>query len=179
MKRAVVLSTGAYLPKRCVTNRDLESMVDTTHEWIVERTGIETRHLAAEGELTSDLAAHAGKQALDAAGISPDSIDLAEDRERFRDLLERMGLEQPPSGIAYALDQAIETVKTTGADMQNKYKETARGGLAVNILTRDLGPQGVEGFGRQVGRKEGPQHHVPTIVGKRCGRLAIGLATPR
>lgn len=76
MKHAVVLSTGAYLPKRCVTNRDLESMVDTTHEWIVERTGIETRHLAADGELTSDLAAHAGKQALEAAGILPDSIDL-------------------------------------------------------------------------------------------------------
>jgi len=76
MKRAVIVSTGAYLPQKVVTNRDLEKSIDTTHEWIVERTGIEKRHIAADGELTSDLAAKAARQAIDNAVISPDSVDL-------------------------------------------------------------------------------------------------------
>lgn len=76
MKRAVVLSTGAALPQRVMKNTDFEKILDTSHEWIVERTGIEQRHIAAEGEVTSDLAAEAGKQALASAGVSPDSVDL-------------------------------------------------------------------------------------------------------
>jgi len=76
MRRAVVLGTGAYLPERVMTNADFEKIVDTNHQWIVERTGIEERHIAADGELTSDLAVMAGKEALDQAGISSDSIDL-------------------------------------------------------------------------------------------------------
>jgi len=76
MLRAVVKGTGAYLPARIMTNKDFESIVDTNHEWIIERTGIEERHIAADGELTSDLAVEAGKQALAAAGFAPDSVDL-------------------------------------------------------------------------------------------------------
>jgi 3-oxoacyl-[acyl-carrier-protein] synthase-3 len=73
---SVVMGCGAYLPSHIMTNHDLASKMDTSHEWIVERVGIHQRHIAAEGEYTSDLAAHAARQALDRAGISPDSIDL-------------------------------------------------------------------------------------------------------
>ena len=76
MKRAVVLSTGAYLPKRCVTNRDLESMVDTTHEWIMERTGIERRHIAADNEDAVSMAEIAANRALEAAGLTANDIDM-------------------------------------------------------------------------------------------------------
>ena len=76
MKRAVVIGTGAYLPSRAVKNTDLPASLETSHEWIVERTGIEQRHLAAEGETTSDLAARAGADAIKNAGIDANSIDL-------------------------------------------------------------------------------------------------------
>lgn len=68
--------TGMRVPDRVLTNEELEKTVDTTHEWIVERTGIHTRHIAAEGELTSDLAYAAGRRALDAAGIAPEELDM-------------------------------------------------------------------------------------------------------
>ena len=53
--RSVIRGVGAYLPKRRLTNHDLAKIVDTTDEWIIERTGIKSRHIAADGELTSDL----------------------------------------------------------------------------------------------------------------------------
>jgi 3-oxoacyl-[acyl-carrier-protein] synthase-3 len=74
--RSVVVGVGSYLPERRVTNADLEKIVDTTDEWIVKRTGIRSRHLAAEGETTSMLATKAAQRALDAAGLGPDDIDL-------------------------------------------------------------------------------------------------------
>lgn len=76
MKRARVVATGAYLPSRILTNHDLERMVETRHEWIVERTGIGQRHIAAKNEMTSDLAIHAGKMALQRAGMDADAIDM-------------------------------------------------------------------------------------------------------
>lgn len=71
-----IIGTGSYLPAKVLTNYDLEKMVDTSHDWIVSRSGIVERHVAAEGELTSDLAMHASRKAIEAAGISPDEIDL-------------------------------------------------------------------------------------------------------
>ena len=71
-----IAGTGSYLPERLVTNRDLEAMVDTSDQWIVERTGIRERHIAADGEFTSDLAAHACRAALAAAGRTPADVDL-------------------------------------------------------------------------------------------------------
>jgi len=71
-----ISGTGSYLPKRILTNAELESMVDTTDEWIVARTGIKERHIAAEGEFTSDLALNAAKNAIASAGVSASDIDL-------------------------------------------------------------------------------------------------------
>jgi len=71
-----IAGTGSYLPKRILTNAELERMVETTDEWIVARTGIKQRHLAADDEFTSDLAYQAALNAIDAAGISADQIDL-------------------------------------------------------------------------------------------------------
>ena len=74
--RSVVVGVGSCLPERRVSNADLEKIVDTTDEWIVQRTGIRTRHIAAEGETTSMLATRAAQRALDAAGLGPNDIDL-------------------------------------------------------------------------------------------------------
>jgi len=74
--RSVIRGVGAYLPKRIMTNDDLARLVDTSDAWIRERTGIEQRHIAAEGELTSDLGIAASRQALVRAGIDPVDIDL-------------------------------------------------------------------------------------------------------
>ena len=74
--RSVIRGVGAHLPKRVMTNADIAKIVDTTDEWIVERTGIRERHIAGDDELTSDLGIAAAKQALIRAGIDPVDIDL-------------------------------------------------------------------------------------------------------
>ena len=71
-----IIGTGSYLPEKVLTNADLEKMVDTSDEWIVTRTGIRERRVAKEGQTTTDLAYEAAKQALDAAGVTKDEIDL-------------------------------------------------------------------------------------------------------
>src|SRR5260370_27462814 len=74
--RAVVLGCGAYLPARIVTNDELATRVDTSDEWIRQRTGITQRHIAADGELTSDLAFAAAVRALEHAGVGASDLDL-------------------------------------------------------------------------------------------------------
>ncbi len=71
-----ISGTGGYLPEKVLTNHDLEEMVETSDQWITDRTGIKKRHLAAEGETTCDLAEKAARAALDMAGIGCDEIDL-------------------------------------------------------------------------------------------------------
>ena len=71
-----VIGTGSYLPKKVVTNHDLEKIVETSHDWIVERSGIHQRHVIDEGESTSTMALAASHQALKNAGVKPDEIDL-------------------------------------------------------------------------------------------------------
>jgi len=71
-----ISGTGSYLPEKVLTNTDLESMVDTTHEWIADRTGIHKRHIAAAGETTCDLAENAARRAIESAGIDCSAIDL-------------------------------------------------------------------------------------------------------
>jgi len=73
--RAVVIGSGHYLPDRIVPNAEFEQIVETSSEWIVARSGIERRHFAAEGEMTSDLAAHAARAALADAGITANELD--------------------------------------------------------------------------------------------------------
>jgi len=74
--RSAVTGVGGYLPETLVTNTDLEKVVDTSDTWIQERTGIQARHRAAEGQLTSDLAVEAARRALNAAGRTPAEVDL-------------------------------------------------------------------------------------------------------
>jgi 3-oxoacyl-[acyl-carrier-protein] synthase-3 len=73
---SVIRGVGGYLPEKVLTNEDLSKMVDTTDEWITARTGIRKRHIAADGETTSDLGAEAARRAMKAAGVGPDDIDL-------------------------------------------------------------------------------------------------------
>lgn len=75
MRGAKISALGCYVPPRVLTNQDIEKIVDTTNEWILERTGIRERHIADPDVATSDLAAEAARRALDAAGLTPADID--------------------------------------------------------------------------------------------------------
>ena len=128
-----ILGTGSYLPARILTNADLEKLVDTNDQWIVERTGIRERHIAAEGEFTSDLATHAARAALEAAGLKPDDIDLLLVATTTPDLVfpstacivqSKLGmtngkaafdLQAVCSGFVYALSVADQFIKTGAA----------------------------------------------------------------
>jgi len=76
MTRAQIVGIGAYAPKRILTNQDLEKMVDTSDEWIVQRTGIRERRIVDETEAASDLGFRAAQQAMERAGVEPEEIDL-------------------------------------------------------------------------------------------------------
>lgn len=75
-KSVGIIGLGSYVPEKVVTNHDLEKTLDTSDEWIVERTGIKQRHIAAPDEATSDLATHAAERALAAAGVAAEELDL-------------------------------------------------------------------------------------------------------
>ena len=74
--KTIVAGVGAYLPERIITNEEMSRLVDTSDDWIIERTGIRQRHIAADGQYTSDLAIAAGKRAIADAGLSPADIDM-------------------------------------------------------------------------------------------------------
>lgn len=76
MRYSRIVGTGGYLPEKVLTNHDLERMVDTSDEWIRSRTGITQRHIAADNEMASDLALHASRKAMEAAGVKAEEIDL-------------------------------------------------------------------------------------------------------
>lgn len=74
--KSKIIATGSYLPKKFLTNFDLEKIVDTTSDWIVERTGIHQRHIAADNELTSDIATAAAKKAIEKSGLKIEEIEM-------------------------------------------------------------------------------------------------------
>ena len=76
VRRSIVAGIGSYLPERIVTNAELAARIDTSDEWIQERSGIQQRHIVADGEMTSDLATCAAQRALAAAGMEPDDIGI-------------------------------------------------------------------------------------------------------
>ncbi len=71
-----IAGTGSYLPAKTLSNDDLSKIMDTSHDWIIQRTGIHQRHIAVDGELTSDMATKAAEKALKAANLSPEDIDF-------------------------------------------------------------------------------------------------------
>lgn len=133
MSYSRILGTGSYLPAHILTNADLEKLVETNDQWIVERTGIRERHIAAEGEYTSDLATAAARAALDAAGLAVDDIDLLLVATTTPDLVfpstaclvqSKLGmtngkpafdLQAVCSGFVYAMSVADQFIKTGAA----------------------------------------------------------------
>lgn len=126
-----IAGTGSYLPAKILTNAELESMVDTTDEWIFTRTGIRERHIAAEGEFTSDLALLAAKNAIASAGVAASDIDLIIVATTTPDKVfpsvatmvqRKLGIAGCPafdlqavcSGFVYALTAADNFIKTGG-----------------------------------------------------------------
>ena len=132
MSYSTIMGTGGYLPKKVLTNADLEQMIETTAGWIVERTGVEERHIAAPGETTCDLAEHASRRALEAAGLQAGDIDLIVLGTTTPDhifpsvatqLQHRLGCHGGPAfdvqavctGFVYALDIADRFIRTGAA----------------------------------------------------------------
>jgi len=124
-----IIGTGGYLPEKILTNLDLESMVETSDEWIRERTGIQQRHIAAEGQTTCDLAEEASNRAIEMAGIDASTIDLIIVATTTPDktfpstaclLQQRLNIHGCPafdvqavcSGFVYALSVADQFIKT-------------------------------------------------------------------
>lgn len=124
-----IIGTGGYLPEKVLTNHDLEKMVDTSDAWIRERTGIEQRHIAADDQTTSDLAEQAARQALDAAALAPEAVELIVVATTTPDkifpstaclLQQRLGNHGAPafdvqavcSGFIYALSVADQFIRT-------------------------------------------------------------------
>lgn len=127
-----ITGTGGYLPERVMTNTELERIVDTTDEWIKSRTGIAKRHIAAENETTCDLAEHAARKAITAAGIQIGDIDLIIIGTTTPDVIfpstacllqQRLGIHGCPAfdvqavctGFIYALDIADKFIRTGAA----------------------------------------------------------------
>ncbi len=127
-----ITGTGGYLPEKIVTNKDLEKLVDTTDEWIVDRTGIRQRHIAADDEYTCDLAEKAARNALEMAGLKAQEIDLVVVATTTADqvfpstaclLQARLGIHGPAAfdvqavctGFVYALSVADKFIKTGAA----------------------------------------------------------------
>ena len=132
MNYARIRGTGGYLPEKVLTNADLEQLIETTADWIVERTGVEERHIAAPGETTCDLAEQAARRALDAAALDPRDIDLIILGTTTPDhvfpsvasqLQHRLGCYGGPAfdvqavctGFVYALDIASRFIRTNAA----------------------------------------------------------------
>lgn len=128
-KRSIIVGTGSYLPAKTLTNPELEKMVDTSDDWIVQRTGIKERHIAAEGEATSDMAIEAARRAVEASGFSAEEIDgvivaTTTADQSFPSVAVRvqtaLGLKAGPafdvqavcSGFVYALSVADSLLKT-------------------------------------------------------------------
>lgn len=129
---ARIAGTGHHLPERVLTNAELEALVETSDEWIRDRTGIRERHIAAEGETTGDLATEAGRRALESAGVKPEEIDLLVVGTTTPDLIfpstacliqQRLGLGEcgafdvnaACSGFIYALSVATQYIEAGNA----------------------------------------------------------------
>ena len=124
-----IMATGSYLPEKVLTNADLEKIVDTTDQWIIERTGIKQRHIVADNQTTCDLAEAAARNAIEAADIDPQTIDLIIVATTTPDrvfpstaclLQQRLDIHSCPAfdiqavctGFIYALDIADKYIKT-------------------------------------------------------------------
>lgn len=109
LKRTRIAGTGSYLPEKLLSNFDLEQMVDTSDQWISERTGIKNRHIAAEGELTSDLAYKASIKALAEAKVEPKDLDMI--------LFATVSPDQPMPNTACVLQSKLGAVPCMAVDI--------------------------------------------------------------
>src|SRR4029450_3273872 len=133
MRPVKIAGLATYVPPRVLTNMDLEKMVETTNEWILQRTGIRERHIVDAGVATSDLAVEAGRQAIERAGLTPDQIAFLVVGTTTPDMLfpstaclvqERLGahhawgydLFAACSGFTYALTTAAQMVSAGGSE---------------------------------------------------------------
>ncbi|MBA2651427.1 MAG: ketoacyl-ACP synthase III [Tatlockia sp.] len=133
MKNAVINGTGSYLPERLVTNYDLASKLDTSHEWILSRTGIASRHIASEHETTSYMSCQAALKAIEASDIDSDDLDLilvatctpnhffpsmachVQDALKIKRPIPAFDISAACSGFVYAMDVAKQYINSGSA----------------------------------------------------------------
>jgi len=197
MRRSRILGVGSYLPERVVTNHDLEQWMDTTDEWIQQRSGIRERHFAAADQATSDLGLIAARRALEAADLAPESIDFIVFATSTSDYLvpgsgcflqHKLGIgpvgaldvRAQCSGFLYALSVAdlyvrageYDRVLVVGAEVQSA-------GLDLSDAGRDTAVLFADGAGAVVlGASDDPERG---LLGHRLhadGRFADALAIP-
>ncbi len=146
-----IVGTGSHLPSRVLTNAELEKMVETSDEWIRDRTGIERRHIAADGETTVDLAEPAARRALDMANVRPEDVDFIVFGTTTPDLIfpncgvllqQRLGARGGPafsvetacSSFMYALAMARQVRACRRGEVRARYRR--RNALAHHRLER-------------------------------------------
>jgi 3-oxoacyl-[acyl-carrier-protein] synthase-3 len=199
LNHARIIGTGGYLPEKVLTNADLEQMIETTADWIVERTGVEERHVAAPGETTCDLAEQASRRALEAAGIEPRDIDLIVLGTTTPDhvfpsvatqLQHRLGCHGGPAfdvqavctGFVYAMDIArrfIAPARAAGAGGRGGYlhpHHRLAGSRYLHPVRRrrrrgGAGSGGRTGYHRQPAARRRPLQGVVVGAGRRVQRL--------
>ena len=177
-----IAGTGSYLPEKIVTNSDLEKKMDTTDEWIRTRTGIERRHIAAEGQTTVDIAEIAARRAIEAAGVTPAEVDFIVFGTTTPDLVfpncgtllqARLGARGCPafsvetacSGFIYALSIADKFVKAgeakcalvVGAETLSRITNWTRSQHR-GVVRRRRGRRGAQAVGRA-----GHHEHAPAF----------------
>lgn len=191
---ASILATGSYLPQRLLTNADLEKMVDTTDEWILARTGIRERHIAAADEATSDMGSEAARRALANAGVSPEEVDLI----LFATITPDMGfpntacftqakigavnafcfdIEAACSGFVYGLDVARQYI-ATGAARTVLLVGAEKISCITDWTDRSLCVLFGDGAGAAVIRSEPGRKGVLSSVLRSDGRLSELLKLP-
>ncbi len=134
--RSLVRGVGGYLPERILTNYELAETVDTTNEWIVQRTGIEQRYVAAKGQVTSDLAAKAALNAMDAAGVLINDIDMIIVATTTPDLTfpATAAMVQQKLGMTHGLAFDLQAVCTGFVYAMTTADQYLKGGMAKRAL---------------------------------------------
>ncbi len=201
MKRSIIKSTGRYVPDRCVTNEALSKLMETSNEWIVQRTGIEDRHWVREGEDvgTSDLAYEASIVAMERAGWKPEDLDLIVFATMTPDvnvpgsgvfLQNRLGAKNVPAldirqqctgflhGLeicdAYIRSEKAQKILLVGAEYQSRYLELTTENRDTSVIFADgAGAVCIEAV--ETGKEVGIITSILHADGKYSGALRVGL----
>ncbi len=171
MVRSAILGTGSYLPKKRVSNKELEEIVDTSDEWIKTRTGIEARHIISDGETNSVLAQKAAEMAIEMAGISPEDLDLV--------IAATLTPDMPMPSVACLVQDAIGAKNAGAFDLYATcsgflYGLTVADGLIRADISKKILVIGSETLSRRVNWKD---RTTCVLFGDGAGAVVLGASS--